>query len=173
MAHVSHKVNGVEFSTGSLGHGLSYSVGIALGLKIKNLKNKVFVILGDGEVAEGSNWEAILFAHHHKLKNLNIIVDQNNLQSLTTVNETLKIDPIEKKFESFGLNVFSCDGHCHKSLFEKLNFMMKNKTDYPNVLIAKTIKGKGVDFMENQISWHYKSPNEIELKNSINQLKNA
>lgn len=173
MSHVSHKVDGVEFSTGSLGHGLCYGSGIALGLKIKKKKNQVFVILGDGELAEGSNWEAILFASHNKLDNLNFIIDNNNLQSLDTVDNTLKLSSYKEKFESFGVNYFNCNGHDHFQLKENLNQMKKTNNGKPSVLVAKTIKGKGVSFMENSVKWHYKSPNLSELELSLKEINNA
>jgi transketolase len=171
MNHISHKVPGVEFSTGSLGHGLPYAVGIALGNKLKKIDSKVYVILGDGEVAEGSNWEAILFASHYKLNNLVIIIDNNNLQSLTTVDETLSLEPYDEKFSSFGCNVVKVDGHDHKKLYKV--FSIKKSNLKPTVIIAKTIKGKGVSFMENQVKWHYKSPNSEELSIAIKEINNA
>ena len=161
MNHISHKVPGVEFSTGSLGHGLPYAVGIALGNKLKKIDSKVYVILGDGEVAEGSNWEALLFASHNKLDNLVVIIDNNNLQSLTTVDETLSLEPYDKKFLSFGCNVVKVDGHDHEQLNKV--FSLNNPNLKPNVVIAKTIKGKGVSYMENEVKWHYKSPNTEEV----------
>lgn len=173
MSHVSHKVNGVEFSTGSLGHGLCFGTGIALGSKIKNNSNQVFVILGDGELAEGSNWEAILFAAHNNLDNLNFIIDNNNLQSLDTVDKTLNLSSYKEKFKSFGVNYFDCDGHDHLGLKNNLIEMKKNNNGKPSVLVAQTIKGKGVSFMENKVLWHYKSPNENELKLSLDEINNA
>jgi transketolase len=171
MNHISHKVPGVEFSTGSLGHGLPYAVGIALGNKLKEIDSKVYVILGDGEVAEGSNWEALLFASHNKLDNLVVIIDNNNLQSLTTVDETLSLEPYDKKFLSFGCNVVKVDGHDHEQLNKVFSF--NNPYLKPNVVIAKTIKGKGVSYMENEVKWHYKSPNTEELLIAIKEINNA
>ena len=171
MNHISHKVPGVEFSTGSLGHGLPYAVGIALGNKLKKIDSKVYVILGDGEVAEGSNWEALLFASHNKLDNLVVIIDNNNLQSLTTVDDTLSLEPYDKKFLSFGCNVVKVDGHDHEQLNKVFSF--NNPYLKPNVVIAKTIKGKGVSYMENEVKWHYKSPNTQELLIAIKEINNA
>jgi len=171
MNHISHKVPGVEFSTGSLGHGLPYAVGIALGNKLKKIDSKVYVILGDGEVAEGSNWEALLFASHNKLDNLVVIVDNNNLQSLTTVDDTLSLEPYDKKFLSFGCNVVKVDGHDHEQLNKV--FSLNNLNLKLNVVIAKTIKGKGVSYMENEVKWHYKSPNTEELSTAIKEINNA
>ena len=171
MNHISHKVPGVEFSTGSLGHGLPYAVGIALGNKLKKIDSKVYVILGDGEVAEGSNWEALLFASHNKLDNLVVIIDNNNLQSLTTVDDTLSLEPYDKKFLSFGCNVVKVDGHDHEQLNKVFSF--NNPYLKPNVVIAKTIKGKGVSYMENEVKWQYKSPNTQELLIAIKEINNA
>jgi transketolase len=172
MNHISHKVPGVEFSTGSLGHGLPFATGKALASKISNKKNKIFVILGDGELDEGSNWEALLFASHHKLDNLILIVDYNNLQSLTTVKDTLNLEPLKDKFESFGSHVFDVNGHDHIAL----NTVIKNAIDIkgkPVVIIANTIKGKGVSYMENKVKWHYSTPNDAELEIAINEINNA
>ena len=171
MNHISHKVPGVEFSTGSLGHGLPYATGIALGHKLKGLESKLYVILGDGELAEGSNWEALLFASHHKLSNLVVIIDNNNLQSLTTVDETLNLESYREKLEAFGCNVINLDGHDHKEL--EAAFSNSNLTSKPLAVIAKTTKGKGVSFMENQVKWHYKSPNTKELSIAIKEIDNA
>ena len=168
MSHSSHKVPGVNLSTGSLGHGLPVAVGIALSNKVKKMKNKkVFVLLSDGELNEGSNWESLMFASHHKLGNLVIIIDYNKIQSLDFVNKTIKLEPLYKKFQSFGCQVISINGHDHFAIHKNI----KKKFDRPLVIIANTIKGKGVSFMENKVLWHYKSPNQNELKEALNQLK--
>ena len=167
MSHVSHKVKGVEFSTGSLGHGLPYAVGKALGEKINGSHNKVYVLISDGELNEGTTWESLLFASFHKLDNLYIIVDYNKIQSLDFVKNVLKIEPLNKKIKSFNCNVKTINGHNIKNIFESLK-LQKNKK--PNFIIANTIKGKGVDFMENTIAWHYKAPNKIQLEKALNQL---
>ena len=172
MNHISHKVPGVEFSTGSLGHGLPFATGKALASKISNKKNKIFVIIGDGELDEGSNWEALLFASHHKLDNLIVIVDYNNLQSLTTVKDTLNLEPLKDKFDSFGSHVIDVNGHDHFAL----NKVFKEAIeiiDKPIVIIANTIKGKGVSYMENKVKWHYSTPNDAELEIAINEINNA
>jgi len=173
MNHISHKVSGVEFSTGSLGHGLPFATGIALGKKNKNQSNKVFVIVGDGELDEGSNWEALLFASHYKLDNLTIIVDYNNLQSLTTVKETLNLEPLSDKFEAFGCNVYCIDGHNHNELLEVFNNSKNNNSGKTTVVIANTVKGKGVSFMENKVKWHYSTPSQEELAQALNEIENA
>tara|TARA_Y100000591_G_scaffold167206_1_gene144236 strand:- start:1752 stop:2519 length:768 start_codon:yes stop_codon:yes gene_type:complete len=167
MSHVSHKVKGVEFSTGSLGHGLPYAVGKALGEKINGSQNKVYVVISDGELNEGTTWESLLFSSFHELDNLYIIVDYNKIQSLDFVKNVLKIEPLNKKIKSFNCNVKTIDGHNTKNIFQSLK-LQKNKK--PNFIIANTIKGKGVDFMENTITWHYKAPNKIQLEKALNQL---
>lgn len=157
LGHVSHYVPGVEFSTGSLGHGLPVACGLALAGKRDNKNYRIFTILSDGEMDEGSNWEAILFAPHHRLDNLTIIIDYNKIQSFGTVKEVLDLDPLKKKLEAFRWNVKEIDGHDIneiKHTFSQLPF----EHNKPSAIIAHTIKGKGVSFMENQLSWHYKSP---------------
>lgn len=166
MSHSSHKVPGVNLSTGSLGHGLPVSTGIALSKKILNKNGKVFVLLSDGELNEGSNWESLLFISHHNLNNLVIIIDYNKIQSLDFVNKTLKLQPLKKKFTSFGCKVLEIDGHNHKEIFNSL----KNSSNRPLVIIANTIKGKGISFMENKVLWHYKPPNDHELKLGLEEL---
>jgi len=169
MNHISHKVDGVEFSTGSLGHGLSFGLGKALASKIKKVKKKVVVIIGDGELDEGSNWEALLFAAHHHINNLLLIVDYNNLQSLTTVDNTMNLEPMRSKFESFGCEVLEIDGHNHIDLLDSFKYS-DTIMDKPTVIIAKTIKGKGVSFMENQVKWHYSSPSQSELDLALEEI---
>lgn len=167
MNHVSHKVPGVEFSTGSLGHGLPFATGLALAQKLGGYEKRTFVILGDGELDEGSNWEALLFAAHHKLDNLSIIIDNNNLQSITTIEDTLNLYPLYDKFVAFGTNVTNVDGHDHEEL--KKTFYASN-SGAPSVIIARTVKGKGISFMENDIAWHYKSPDKEHLNRSLEEL---
>ena len=165
--HVSHKgVPGVEFSTGSLGHGLSVATGFALAAKRRSLKFNSYALLSDGELDEGSNWEAILFAPHHNLDNLTCIVDYNKLQSLTTVKETLNIEPLKDKLLSFGWDVFDIDGHKHDHIKDALTA----KATKPKFIIANTIKGKGVSFMENRLEWHYMTPNEKQLRDALTEL---
>ena len=167
--HVSHKgIPGVEVSTGSLGHGLGIGVGMALYSKRKKLDNRVFILLSDGEWDEGSNWEAILFASHHKLSNLIAIIDYNKLQSLTTIKETINLEPLKDKFISFGCDVFEVDGHDHNSLINAFKESRKSKS--PSVIICHTIKGKGVSFMENSVLWHYRSPQNEEYINAKKEL---
>lgn len=168
MSHVSHKVKGVEFSTGSLGHGLPYAVGKALGEKINKTKSKVYVLISDGELNEGTTWESLLFASFHQLDNLFIIIDYNKIQSLDFVKNVLKIEPLVKKLSAFNCNVAKINGHDVKQILSSLN-LPKNKK--PSIVIANTIKGKGVEFMENTISWHYKSPDKKQLDKALKNLK--
>ncbi len=170
MNHISHKVPGVEFSTGALGHGLPFGVGKALYAKNKDLGWRVFVILSDGELDEGSNWEALMFAAHHQLNNLTLIIDYNKLQSLTSIEKTLGLEPLVDKFRAFGAHVVELDGHDHFALSQELKTPGINQ---PKVIIAHTTKGKGVSFMENQVMWHYRSPNEEQLAKAIGEVELA
>lgn len=169
--HVSHiDIPGVELSTGSLGHGLPVGAGIAYAGKIDNRKHRVFVVLSDGECDEGSNWEAIMFSAHHKLGNLHAVVDYNKYQSLDTVENTLALEPFADKWRAFGWKVEEVDGHDHDELskaFEK----EKVANDAPKCVIAHTIKGKGVSFMENSVLWHYRSPQDEEFEAAMRELE--
>ncbi len=169
MGHASHKVNGVEFSTGSLGHGLPIAVGKSLKFKINKEKNKVFVILSDGELNEGTTWESLMFASHHKLNNLNIIVDNNKIQSMGFSKKIINLDPLKKKFLSFGCKVIEINGHNILKITKALKAKSKSK---PKVIIANTIKGKDISFMENNNLWHYKNPNSKQLQLAIKEMNN-
>ncbi len=166
--HASHNIPGIELSTGSLGHALSVGCGIALASKRKQNYFRTFVLVSDGELDEGSNWEAILFAPHHKLDNLTLIVDYNKIQSLGNVDDVLSLEPLKSKFEAFNWEAVEIDGHDHEAIYNSL--ITSGRNAKPKVIIAHTIKGKGIDFMENQLLWHYKSPNEKELESAIAQL---
>lgn len=168
MTHISHKVPGVEFSTGSLGHGLPYGVGKALALKLAGGDSRVFVLLGDGELDEGTTWEASLFANHNHLDNLVAIVDRNRLQSLEDTEKTLRLDPLKDKFEALGWHVLLVDGHNHQELRDVLQ--ETSKYEKPVMVIAETTKGKGVSFMEGTVAWHYKSPNSDQLAAALREL---
>ena len=170
MAHASHRVNGIEFSTGSLGHGLPYAVGKALGEKKNKSKNNVYVLISDGELNEGTTWESFLFASFHKLNNLFIIIDYNKIQSLDFVKNVMKIEPLEKKLTSFNLNVKKINGHDVDQIDSAIN-QLKKQNNKPNIIIANTVKGKGVGFMENTILWHYKSPSNEQLELALKELK--
>jgi len=167
--HVSHKnVPGVEFSTGSLGHGLSIASGIALAMKKKGQNRKTSVLLSDGECDEGSVWEAALFAAHHNLNNLLCVIDYNKIQSLDTVSNTLELEPFALKWESFGWEVLEVDGHNFDDLKLALEKVVNAKR--PVCLIANTIKGKGISFMENSVLWHYRTPKGKEFEDAISEL---
>lgn len=168
MSHISHKVAGVEFSTGSLGHGLSFGAGKALAAKQLGFKYQTYVLMSDGEIAEGSNWEAMLFSAHHKLNNLTAIIDYNKLQSLDSVQNTLQIEPLTDKVRSFGWQTEIVDGHNHEQLFNALG---KISEEAPRLIIANTVKGKGVSFMENKVEWHYRTPNPVELNFALSCIK--
>ena len=168
MCHVSHKVNGVILSTGSLGHGLPVATGLALAKKIKKKISKTIVLISDGELDEGSNWESFLFAAHHRLENLIVVLDYNKIQSLDSVKKTINLEPLLSKIKAFNFEVNVVDGHDFSSLKKGFLFKKKNK---PKFIIANTIKGKGVSFMENKIEWHYKSPDEIDLKKALAEIK--
>ena len=169
--HISHKeIPGVELSTGSLGHGLSVACGMALAAKINKKKHRVFVLLSDGECNEGSNWEAILFAAHHKLNNLTVIIDRNRLQSIYSTEDTLALEPFVDKWKSFGWDAIEINGHYHNEIFQSCS-NDNNSTTKPLCVIANTIKGKGVSFMENNSLWHYRSPQEEEYKLAMKELE--
>jgi len=168
--HVVHNgVPGVEASTGSLGHGLPIACGLALAGKRDGRSYRVFVLLSDGELDEGSNWEAILFAGHHRLDNLVAIVDYNKIQSFGAVREVLDLEPLADKWRAFRWAVRELDGHNHQQIEEDLG-CLPFEEHKPSVLIAHTIKGKGVAFMENSLLWHYKSPDEQQVQRAITDI---
>lgn len=170
--HVSHHVPGVDFSTGSLGHGLSAAAGMAYALKKDGKSARAFVVLGDGECNEGSVWEAALFANHFRLNNLIAIVDHNRMQSLDYNENTLEIEDFASKWKSFGWNVIEIDGNNHGEL--KAAFKDSGRSTKPTVIIANTIKGKGISFMEMDILWHYRFPHEgWEYDTAVTELHNA
>lgn len=169
FTHASHKLKGVELSTGSLGHGLSISVGLALGAKINKKDYKTYCIIGDGELDEGSNWEAIMFASHNKLDNLCLIIDKNGLQALGETKDILDLNPLKAKFEAFGWNVVEIDGHNYTQLIQAFN-AFNEYSEHPTVIICKTIKGKGISYMENDNRWHYSAPDQKLLDKALNEL---
>lgn len=172
MAHISHKVPGAEFSTGALGHGLPFGTGKALAAKRRGKHWRTVVLTSDGEWGEGSNWEAALFAAHHKLDNLLCVIDYNKLQSLTTVDETLRLEPLHSKFEAFGWAVQEVDGHDHHALAEALDAKSWPAAK-PAMLIAHTVKGKGVSFMENRVEWHYRNPTPELLAAALAEIEGS
>ena len=168
--HVSHKgVPGVELSTGSLGHGLSVGTGMAYGAKLDGQTWRAFVLLSDGECDEGSTWEPALFAAHHKLDNLVAIVDYNKIQSLASVPDTLGLEPFADKWRAFGWSVVEVDGHDHAALARAFDAVPASRGK-PTVVIAHTVKGKGVSFMENTVLWHYRTPKGDDFTRALAEL---
>lgn len=165
-----NSTKGVEMSTGSLGQGISAACGMAAGLKLNNSSARVYCLLGDGELQEGQVFEAFCFAFHNKLSNLTFIVDNNGLQIDGPIEEVAGFKNLEEKFKAFGLEVLNVDGHNFFEL-EKVFEKAKMIKDKPTIIIAKTVKGKGVSFMENKANWHGKAPNEEEHKIAINELE--
>lgn len=164
------KVPGVDMSTGSLGQGLSAAVGMAIGSKMEHEGYRVYCLLGDGELEEGQVWEAAMSASKNKLDNLCAIVDYNTLQIDGNVEEVAGLKDIKEKFESFGFNVIEVNGHDIEALIHAFN-SAKHQKDMPSVIIAHTIKGKGVSFMEGKAEWHGKAPNQEQYEEAINELK--
>ena len=164
--HPNPKLNGIEAPTGSLGHGLPVACGMALSAKILKMNFRTFVLLGDGECNEGTVWESILFASSKKLNNLIAIVDFNGWQGIGRTKSILNLNPFSEKWKSFGWNVKKINGHNHRQLYNCL----KKRYSKPTVIIAKTIKGKGVSFMEDDNNWHYRIPNISEVKKAKKEL---
>lgn len=167
--HIMHSVPGVEASTGSLGHGLPIGCGMALAGKRDRQHYRIFVLLSDGECDEGSTWEAALFAPHHHLDNITAIVDYNKIQSFGTVKEVLDLEPLASKWRTFGWAVREIDGHNFGEIEETL-LNIPLEPGKPSCIIAHTVKGKGVDFMENKLAWHYLPPSDEELHRALLEL---
>lgn len=162
--HPEHdKINGVEISTGSLGHGLPIAVGMAIAAKIKKIKQNIFVICGDGEINEGSIWEALLSASKHKLDNLILFIDYNKFQSYGKVKEILELEPLTKKLQSFNFNTHNINGHDIIEIKSTIKKCLKNK-NAPSAIICHTVKGKGLKIAENNPFWHHKYLNESDLR---------
>lgn len=168
--HLQHDVPGVEITSGSLGHGLGIGSGMALAAKMDNKKYKIFVLLGDGECYEGSIWESAMFAVHHKLDNLIAIIDRNRLCVTGFTEQIVKLDPFVRKWEGFGWETTTMDGHSFEELFSVLQKFVLGKSGKPKVIIANTIKGKGVSFMENQHLWHGVAPKGEQAKLAKEEL---
>jgi transketolase len=149
------RIPGLEVTSGSLGHGFSVGVGMAMGAKLRGTDQKIYALVGDGEINEGPIWEGALFAAHHELKNFMVIVDENGFQAMGQTQDVLKLGSIQSKFESFGFEVMSIDGHDEPAIDRAIAKLWANESTAPKALIAKTIKGKGVPFMENNNMWHY------------------
>lgn len=171
IGHPTRKVPGIEMNTGALGHGLSISVGMALAAKLDKADYRVFTLLGDGELAEGSNWEAAMSAAHYKLDNLTAILDHNTLQITGPTRDVCSNEPVAEKFASFGWDVQEVDGHDLEAVIAVLN--QPSEPDKPKFVVANTVKGKGVSFMENVVKWHHGVPSEEEYKLAMDDLEKA
>ena len=172
VGHPTRKVNGIEHNTGALGHGLSVATGLALAGARSRHRFRVFTLLGDGELTEGSVWEAAMAAAHYRLDNLVVIVDRNGLQITGRTEDVMGLEPLAQRFSAFGLEVRTCDGNDVMDLraaFEELPFAPGR----PSLLLARTVKGKGVSFMEDQALWHHHAPNDQELRLALQELQSA
>jgi transketolase len=171
VGHPTRKVPGIEMNTGALGHGLSISVGLALAAKRDGLDYRVFTLLGDGELAEGSNWEASMAAAHYQLDNLTAILDHNSLQITGRTRDVCSNEPVDDKFRAFGWNVQSVNGHDIGQLTQSLT--AAPRLGQPTCVIANTIKGRGVTFMENGVKWHHGVPSQQEFDQALRELRAA
>ncbi len=166
--HVSHAVNGIEHSTGALGHGLSVALGCAIGLRARNNNSLVMTLCGDGEIQEGSIWEAIMLISHLKLNNFVIIIDNNKISSITDTHKVIDMRPIKNRFHGFGLNVHEVNGHDVEKIQNTISKIIDS--NLPGVIIANTIKGKGLSFSENEPIWHYRNLSDEFYKKAIQEL---
>jgi transketolase len=164
------RVKGLEVTSGSLGHGLSVGVGLALAAKIKGVTQKTFILVGDGELNEGSIWEGLMFASHSRLSNLMVIVDENGFQAMGRTSDVIFMGSINEKFEAFGFDVLSVDGHDEVALHDSILELWSKVSERPKALIAKTIKGKGVSFMEGNNKWHYTRLDDSNYKIALKEL---
>ena len=169
VGHPTRKVNGIEQNTGALGHGLAFSVGVALSAKKDNAGYRVYVLLGDGELAEGSNWESMLTAAHYNLDNLTAIVDRNNLQITGRTEDVCGLEPLAEKFEAFGWSVRGADGHDVAAITDVLR-AVPFAAGKPSMVIANTVKGKGISFMENDHKWHHGVPDDEQYRQAQQEL---
>lgn len=168
--HPTRNIPGVEQNTGALGHGLAMAVGMAIAAKLDQKKYRVFVLLGDGELAEGSNWEALMAAANYKLDNLTAIVDRNRLQISGNTEDVMALEPLKSKFEAFGFAVEEVDGNDIgklREVFRKIPF----QAGKPSMILANTIKGKGISFMENQAKWHHGTPSADQYEQAMAELQ--
>jgi transketolase len=169
VGHPTRKVPGIEQNTGALGHGLSVCVGLALAGKMDGRTYKVYTLLGDGELAEGSSWEAMLATAHYKLDNIVAIIDRNFLQITGKTEDILALEPLEAKLKAFGWSVRTADGHDVGDLMDVLTDV-PFEAGKPSAIIARTVKGKGVSFMENELLWHYRCPDADEARRALAEL---
>ena len=169
QGHPCIEIPGVDMSSGTLGKGISAAVGMAMGAKLENKENRVYTLLGDGEIQEGQVWEAAMFAGHRKLDNLCVIVDNNNLQIDGPVTEVCSPYPIDKKFEAFNFHVINVDAHDFDALRAAFKEARETK-GMPTCIVAHSVKGKGVSYMENNVAWHGKAPNDVEYETAMADL---
>ena len=163
---------GVDMSTGSLGQGVSAACGMALGAKLKGSDSRIYTLLGDGEIQEGECWEAFMFAAHYKLDNLCVIIDINGLQIDGRVSDVMNPEPIDKKMEAFGFSVFKVNGNDFEELDSAFS-RARETSEQPSCILAQTVKGKGVSFMEDKAGWHGKAPNDDECRDALKELEEA
>jgi transketolase len=168
--HASHFIDNVEHSTGALGHGLSVGLGSAIGSRAKQIDNRVFVVVGDGELHEGSNWEAIMYAAHQSIGNLCVLVDKNERSQMGATSNACSVDPLALKFTAFGFNCHDIqDGHDEDKIFETIK--STRYSSQPVVIICNTIKGRGISFMEGENIWHYRTPKDKDFQKAVKELK--
>mgnify|MGYP003870304539 CR=1 FL=1 len=167
-----NKVPGVEACTGSLGHGLPIGAGAALAARMDHASWLTYVLTGDGELQEGSNWEAAMAASHYGLDNLTVIVDRNRLQQGDGTEDAMRLEPLAEKWRAFGWAVAEVDGHCHAALIEVFR-RLPLQSGKPNCIIARTQKGKGVSFMEDRVEWHHRVPSDQQLADALRELEAA
>lgn len=172
IGHPNNKITGIEMNTGALGHGLSIGVGCAIAAKKKGTSQRVYVLMGDGELAEGSVWEASMSASHYQLDNLCAIVDRNGLQISGTTEEVMALENLVSKWESFGFHTIEVDGHHYESIIKAFKEAKETKGK-PTMIIANTTKGKGVSFMENCSSWHHGVMNKEQYRQAIQELEES
>ena len=172
VGHPTRKVNGVEHNTGALGHGLSVAVGLALAAKMNGLPHRVFTVLGDGELEEGSNWEASMSASQYQLDNLVVIIDRNTLQITGRTEEVTRLEPLEDKLNAFGYAVETTNGNSIPDLVQTFS-RVPFKPSKPNLVLAKTVKGKGISFIEDAVEWHHHVPSDEEFEAAIAELSTA
>jgi transketolase len=166
--HVSHKVPGVEHSTGALGHGFSVAIGMALALKHKGSNSRVYCVVGDGEIQEGSIWEAVMLWRHLNLTNLTLLVDDNEISSIGQTRNVINMDPLDKRFGGFGLNCINVNGHDGQKLLKAIDEAKESIS--PTVIICRTVKGKGASFAEGQPIWHYKTLDDALYSTAMDEL---
>ena len=166
----SGKVAGVPLSTGSLGHGLPFGIGLALARKKANSNAFVYVVMSDGECDEGTTWESALIASQFELSNLIVLIDRNRHQSFGDTESTISLEPFQEKWAAFNWDVFTVDGHDHNELKVSLASARENKSKNPTLIICNTIKGKGISFMEDQVVWHYRPPTAEQLESALHEL---